>query len=114
MADTRKASIIHTVVPILVRALLVTTAGGAAAMPAADGHYTEHTCSFGTYGPVTVHEGGIGRTYITVGGKDYPATGGENFVQSDADDSVAVTFDGKGGLFYRGEIPGRDCRVTRR
>ena len=99
---------------LVVSALLVTSAGCAAAKSARTEHYTEHTCTFGKYGLVTVHEGGIGHTYIVVRGKRYPATGGENFVQSDDDDSVAVMFDRKGGLSYQGEIPGQNCRITRR
>ncbi len=77
-------------------------------------HYTEHTCAFGQYGLVTVHEGGIGNTYIVVRGKRYPSTGGENFVQSNDDDNVAVMFDRKGNMSYRGEVPGRNCHVTHR
>lgn len=103
-----------TIKAFMVPALLVTSVGCAAAKPAPSGHYTEHTCTFGKYGPVTVHEGGIGNTYIVVHGKRYPSTGGENFVQSDADDSIAVMFDRKGNPSYRGEIPGRNCRVARR
>jgi len=94
--------------------LLVVSANCAAAASAPTGHYVEHTCIFGKYGPVTVHQGGIGRTYIVVRGKRYPSTGGENFVQSDDDDSVAVMFDRKGKLSYQGEILGKNCRITRR
>ena len=102
-----------TIKAFMVAALLVTSVGCAAAKPASAGHYTEHTCNFGKYGQVTVHEGGIGHTYIVVRGKRYPSTGSENFVQSDEDDSIAVMFDRKGNPSYQGEIPGRNCRVAR-
>ena len=98
----------------MIPALLVTSTGCAAAGSAPAGHYIERTCTFGKYGPVTVHEGGIGHTYIVVRGKKYPSTDGENFVQSDDDDSVAVMFDRKGNLSYQGEVPGRNCHTTRR
>ena len=99
---------------LIILGLLVVSTGCAAASPAPTGHYVEHTCTFGKYGPVTVHQGGIGRTYIVVRGKRYPSTGGENFVQNDDDDSVAVMFDREGKLSYQGEVPGKNCRITRR
>ena len=76
------------------------------------GHYTEYTCTFGKYGSVTTHVGGIGRTYIIVNQKRYPSYGGEKFVQSNDDDNVVMMFDRKGNLSYKGDIPGRNCRVS--
>lgn len=98
---------------LLTAALLATSAGRAATKPDPTGHYTEHVCDFGQHGLVTVHQGGFGKTYIVVRGKMHPSTGGGDFVQSDDDDSVAVTFDRKGIPYYQGETRGRKCRVVR-
>ncbi len=76
-------------------------------------NYTEHTCTFGKYGSITVHEGGIDDIYIVVNRKKYPSYGGENFVQSKDDIDVVMMFDRQGNPSYRGEIPGRNCRVSR-
>lgn len=78
---------------------------------ASTNHYIERTCTFGKYGPITVHEGGVKDTYITVKGKKYPSNGGGFFVTSNDDVNVAVMFDRKGNPSYQGEIPGRNCRV---
>ena len=67
---------------LVIPALLASSAGCAADKPVSAGHYVEHTCTFGQYGDVTVHEGGINDIYIVVHGKKYPASGGEDFVQS--------------------------------
>ena len=104
----------------LISMVLLSSAGRAATHSAAtrqtssSGHYIEYACTFGKYGPVVIHEGGVGTTYIVVHGKKYPSTGGEDFVQSDTDDGVAVMFDRRGNPSYRGEVPGRNCRVSRR
>jgi tellurite resistance-related uncharacterized protein len=103
-----------------ISALLFLSAGCAAEAPAStkqadpSAHFTEHTCKFGKYGDVTIHEGGLKNTYIIVNGKKHPSTGGHDFIQSNNDDTVVVMFDLKGNPSYQGDIPGRDCRVTRR
>ncbi|WP_347091090.1 hypothetical protein [Sphingomonas parapaucimobilis] len=99
----------------IICALLIASASCVDAKPAAAGHYTEYTCTFGKYGRITVHKEGIDHTYIIVRGKKYPATGGVNFIASDDDDSVGVMFDRKGNLSYGSDgIPGKDCRTIRR
>ena len=77
-------------------------------------HYTEHTCLFGKYGYITVHEGGIDNTYIIVNQKRYASYGGENFVQSKDNVDVVMMFNRRGELSYQGEIAGRNCHVMKR
>lgn len=71
-------------------------------------------CTFGKYGPITIHEGGVKDTYILVQGKKYPSNGGGYLVQSNDDVNVGVIFDRKGNPSYQGVIPGRNCRVIKR
>lgn len=65
----------YTIKFFIIPMLLVSSACHAAIKSASTnhdasaGHYTEYTCTFGKYGSVTTHVGGIRKTYITVGKK---------------------------------------------